>query len=337
MDWSAQRTTATHDRSGGDGKGVARFIARRIAVLAGTVLVAAALVHVFMATSVDDSPVPLGVALKGTPEFIADTFVRGEFGVTEGGGCPPALRIPQCGLYGGDEISNMLRRRVVVDLQLVVGGVLLGLLIGVAAGRLCATRPEAHRSRLTRLATALQLSSPPYWQGFMVLVLFAGTSGWLLRIPFVSGQADYRPLFADPVMYLRAMWIPWLVIALPMAAFVARIADAALRDVLAEDYLRTARAKGVSDRSVVNRHALPVAAAPIALMAGVNVATLLMNLALTESAFNIPGLYRLIKPALWSHDVPVIQAMMLEGVAIIVLANFLADAVQAALDPRVRM
>src|SRR4051794_19251714 len=337
MNWSVQRTTLTHDRCRGDVKGVARFIARRVAVLAGTVLVAAAIVHVFMATSVDPAPVSLGAALAGTPEFMADTFLRGDFGVTEGGGCPPALRIPQCGLYGGDKVGNMLRDRVVVDLQLVVGGVLLGVLLGVASGRLLATRPRAHRSRLVRVATAFQLSSPPYWQGFMVLVLFAGTSGWLLRLPFVSGQADYQPFFEDPLMYLRAMWIPWLVIALPMAAFVARIADASLRDILDDDYLRTARAKGLRDRAVVNRHAVPVAAAPIALMAGVNMAILLMNLALTESAFNIPGLYRLIKPALWSHDVPLIQAMMLEGVAIIVVANFVADAVQVALDPRVRM
>jgi len=316
---------------------VALFLARRLAVLLGTVLVASALVHVFMATSVDEAPVSLGAALRGTPEFMADTFLRGEFGVTEGGGCPPPLRIPQCGLYGGDKIANMLRQRVVVDLQLIIGGVLFGLLLGVTAGRLCATRPGTHRSRLARGLTAFQLSCPPYWQGFMILVLFAGTSGWLLRLPFVSGQADYRPFFEDPVMYLRAMWIPWLVIALPMAAFVARIADASLRDVLDEDYLRTARAKGLRDARVVNRHALPVAAAPIALMAGVNMAILLMNLALTESAFNIPGLYRLIKPALYSHDVALIQAMMLEGVAIIVVANFVADAVQVALDPRVRM
>jgi peptide/nickel transport system permease protein len=313
----------------------ARFVGRRLVVLLGTVLVAMALIHVFMAASVNK--VPLGEAIRGTPDFLVDTFVRGEFGETGGGGCPPALMIPQCGLYGADTVGNMLKERVVVDLQLIIGGVLFGLLIGVPAGRMLATRPFAHRSRLARLGTAFQLSSPPYWQGFMILVFFAGTSGYLLRIPFVSGQADYKPFFEDPAMYLRAMWIPWLVIALPMAAFVARIADASLRDVLDEDYLRTARAKGLREERVVNRHALPVAAAPIALMAGVNMATLLINLALTESAFNIPGLYRLIKPALWSHDVPVIQAMMLEGVVLIVVANFLADAVQAALDPRVRV
>jgi peptide/nickel transport system permease protein len=317
---------------------VVRFIALRLAVLAGTVVIATALVHIFLGSAVEQAP--LGETVRHTPDFLA-RFLRGEFGKTDGGGCPPVLppvlRDPQCGQYGADDIARMMRQRVVVDLQLIIGGVLLALLIGIPAGRMLATRPLAHRSRFARVATAFQLASPPYWLGYMILVFFAGTSGRLLRIPFVSGQAQYTPLFEDPLMYLRAMWIPWLIIALPMAAFLTRIADASLRDVLAEDYLRTARAKGLREDRVINRHALPVAAAPIALMAGVNMATLLINVALTEAAFNIPGLYRLIKPALYSQDVPVIQAMMLEGIVLIVVANFLADAVQAALDPRVRV
>jgi peptide/nickel transport system permease protein len=315
-----------------------RFIARRLAVLVGTVVLATALVHVFLATAVEEEP--LGAALRETPGFLTG-FLRGEFGRTYGGGCPPVqppiLRDPLCGQYGGDDIGRMMRQRVVVDLQLAIGGIVFGLLIGIPAGRMLATRPFAHRSRFARVATAFQLASPPYWLGFMILVFFAGTSGYLLRVPFISGQAEYKPFFEDPAMYLKAMWIPWLVIALPMAAFICRISDASLRDVLDEDYLRTARAKGVRETRVVNRHALPVAAAPIALMTGVNMATLLINPALTEVAFNIPGLYRLIRPAMYSQDVPVIQAMMLEGIVLIVVANFLADAVQAALDPRVRV
>jgi peptide/nickel transport system permease protein len=317
---------------------VVRFIAQRLALLVGTVVLSTALVHVFLATAVEHASV--GTALRETPSFLAG-FLRGEFGTTHGGGCaevrPPVLRDPTCGQYGADDVGRMMRERVVVDLQLVIGGVFFALLIGIPAGRMLAIRPSAHRSRFARLATAFQLSSPPYWQGFVILLFFAGTSGILLRIPFVSGQADYTPFLEDPVMYLRAMWIPWLVIALPMAALICRIADASLRDVLAEDYLRTARAKGLHEARVINRHALPVAAVPIALMAGVNMATLLLNLALTETAFNIPGIYRLIKPALYSKDVPVIQAMMLEGVVLIVVANFLADAVHAALDPRIRV
>jgi peptide/nickel transport system permease protein len=313
------------------------FLVRRLAILLGTVALATALVHVFLATAVEQ--VPLWTALRGTPHFLAG-FLSGEFGTTNGGGCrprePPFIRDPQCGAYGPDDVGRMVRQRIVVDLQLMIGGLVIGVLVGVAAGRAVAVKPGSRRARASKLATALQLACPPYWQAFLILVFFAAGSGYLLQLPFVSGQQQYVPFLSDPLGYLQAMWIPWLVIALPMAAFVARIADSSLRDVLDEDYLRTARAKGVREARVVNRHALPVAAAPIALMAGVNMATLLLNVALTESIFSIPGLYRLIKPALYSHDVPVIQVMMLEGVVLIVVANFLADAVQAALDPRVR-
>jgi peptide/nickel transport system permease protein len=313
------------------------FLVRRLAILLGTVAVAVALVHVFLDTAVEQ--VPLWTALRGTPHFLA-SFLRGEFGTTNGGGCrprePPFIRDPQCGAYGPDDVGRMVRQRVGVDLQLLIGGVVIGLLVGVVAGRAAAVKPGSRRARASKFATALQLACPPYWQAFMILVFFSAGSGYVLQLPFVSGQQQYVPFFSDPLAYLRAMWIPWVIIALPMAAFIARIADSSLRDVLDEDYLQTARAKGVRERRVVDRHALPVAAAPIAMMAGVNMATLLLNLALTESIFSIPGLYRLIKPALFSRDVPVIQAMMLEGVILIVVANFVADSVQALLDPRVR-
>jgi peptide/nickel transport system permease protein len=313
------------------------YLVRRFAILLGTVAIATALVHVFLATAVEQ--VPLWTALRDTPHFLA-SFLRGEFGTTNGGGCrprePPFIRDPQCGAYGPDDVGRMVRQRVVVDLQLMIGGLALGLLVGVVAGRSAAVRPGSRRARASKFATAIQLACPPYFQAFMILVFFAAGSGYVLQLPFVSGQQDYVPFLEDPLGYVKAMWIPWVIVALPMAAFVARIADSSLREVLQEDYLRTARSKGLRERRVVDRHALPVAAAPIAMMAGVNMATLLLNVALTESIFSIPGLYRLIKPAMYSHDVPVIQAMMLEGVVLIVVANFLADAVQAALDPRVR-
>jgi peptide/nickel transport system permease protein len=111
-----------------------------------------------------------------------------------------------------------------------------------------------------------------------------------------------------------------------------------MRQDLQEDYIRTARAKGVPERRVVNRHALPVAAPAIAAITGVNVSTLLINVAVIEYAYNIPGLFRLINTAVRAPaNVLVLQAMVIEGVVLIVLANALADAVQSRLDPRVRL
>src|SRR3954471_6197739 len=107
------------------------FLVRRLAILLGTVAIATALVHVFLATAVEH--VPLWTALRGTPHFLA-SFLRGEFGTTNGGGCrprqPPFIRDPQCGAYGPDDVGRMVRQRVLVDLQLAFGGILLGMVIG---------------------------------------------------------------------------------------------------------------------------------------------------------------------------------------------------------------
>jgi peptide/nickel transport system permease protein len=158
----------------------------------------------------------------------------------------------------------------------------------------------------------------------------------LVQLPFASATGEYVPLTENPLTYLKAMWLPWLLVGLPLAAYVLRITDASLRDILQEDYMRTARAKGLAERDVIRRHALPVATPPIALMTGVNVSTVLINAALMESAFNVPGLYRLIRSAVYVRDLWVIQAMVIEGVVLVVVANALADLIQAAMDPRVR-
>src|SRR3954468_1596180 len=126
------------------------FLVRRFAILLGTVAIATALVHVFLATAVEQ--VPLWTALRGTPHFLAG-FLRGEFGTTNGGGCrprlPPFIRDPQCGAYGPDDVGRMVRQRVVVDLQLLVGGLVIALVVGIGAGRAAAVRPGPRAPRGT--------------------------------------------------------------------------------------------------------------------------------------------------------------------------------------------
>ena len=108
-----------------------------------------------------------------------------------------------------------------------------------------------------------------------------------------------------------------------------------MRDVLDADYIRTARAKGLPEKRVLNLHALPAAAPPIAALTGVNVSTMLINAAAIEYGFSLPGMFTTIRGAINVSDVAVLQAIVLEGVILVVIANFLADAVIARLDPRV--
>src|SRR3954452_19373875 len=312
-------------------------MARRLASLLFTMVVAVAVAHVFFATTLEETGLPAAVA--HTPSALVERFVHGDFGATRGGNCiqkdPTDDYHPLCANYTAATIADMLRTRVPIDLSLLLGGLLVGTLAGLAGGRWCATRPYSRRTKGLHAVTALQLSSPPFFQALVVLIYFSSNTSEFVRLPFLSGQGDYVPFGRDPLQYVKAMWTPWLLVALPLAALVLRTTEATVREHLGEDFVRTARAKGMPERQVVNRHALPVAVPSIAAMIGVNVGTLLLTVAVLEYSFSIPGMFRVITTAAMQRDVPVLEGLVIEGVVLITLANFLADAIQAKLDPRV--
>jgi peptide/nickel transport system permease protein len=312
---------------------------RRVGVLIATVVVAVALGHVLIASSGDEDT--LATAVTTTPRHLVDTFLRFDLGATPGRRCGKQYdlhpQFPGCASYGAGPIAQMVGERVPVDVMLLTIGALLGLLIGVAGGRFCATHPGSHRARVLHVATALQLASPVLFQALVVILYFSSNVSDFIRLPFLSGEGDYVSPLQDPIQFLKAMWVPWLLVALPLAAFVLRITESSLRDDLQEDFVRTARAKGLSERTVINHHALPIAVPAIAAITAVNVSTTLINVALIEYVYGIPGLFRVISNAVHSPaDIAVLQALVLEGVVLVVVANALADAVQYRLDPRVR-
>jgi peptide/nickel transport system permease protein len=312
---------------------------RRVGVLVGTVLVAVAVGHVFLVATGDDS---LSTAIRTTPGYLRDVFLRFDLGSTTGRRCgkPDSLHPggPLCASYSPDSVAHMLVERVMVDVLLLMGGALVGLLIGIGGGRFCAIQPFSRRTRVLHFVTALQLASPVFFQALVVIFYFSSNVSDFIRLPFLSGQDDYVPLHEDPIQFLKAMWIPWVLIALPLAAFVLRITETSPREDMQEDFVRTARAKGVSERAVVNRHALPVAAPAIAAITAVNVSTTLINVAVIEYAFAIPGMFRVINNAVHAPaDTAVLEGLVLEGVVLIVIANAIADAVQYQIDPRVRV
>jgi peptide/nickel transport system permease protein len=280
-----------------------------------------------------------GAATADTPAHLAD-IVQGQLGDTDGAGCNPTKRrIPEfielCTGWGRQTVRAMMHDRVPVDLQLIIGAMLLGTFLGVVAGRWCAAYPRGWITRALHVAIAFLLSCPPYFLALLVLVWFSWNTGDV-RLPFVSGQGDYRPFGENPLAFMKAMWVPWLCCALPLAAFVSRIAEASVGEALGEDFVRTARAKGLGKQQVLNRHVLPVASPPIAAMTGVNVSTMLIQAAAIEYGFGLPGMFLTIRGAIVSRDIPVLEALVLEAVILIVVANFLVDAFQVLVDPRVR-
>jgi peptide/nickel transport system permease protein len=306
-----------------------------LGALVATVLVATVLGHVFLTTVINEEP--LGEVLAGTPAWIAGVLT-GDLGETPGGNCPQLGPLgnfePLCASYTASTVSDMLRERVPIDLSLLLGGLLVGLVLGVAVGRHCATHPGSAVTRALHVLTALQLSTPVFFLTLLVLYYFSSNVSEFVRLPFISGAGDYVPFREDPIGYVKALWVPWLLAGLPLAAFLARMTESTLREQLQEDYVRTARAKGLPPRRIVDRHAMPVTAPSLAAMAGVNISTLLLNIAVIEYAYSIPGMFRVVYTVAKKGDVPVMEAMVIEGVILIVLANFIADEVQYRLDPR---
>jgi peptide/nickel transport system permease protein len=219
---------------------------------------------------------------------------------------------------------------------MMAGGLAFGLGAGALGGLVAVARPRSPIARVFDLLAGLGVSMPIYWMGFAVLMLFASGSGMVAQLPFVSGAGKYEELPSDPVAFVLSLWVPCVVVGTPIAAGVYRMTLAASRDLLGEEFVRTAYGKGLSERRVLARHVLPVAAAPILILASSQVNLLVTNVALMQVAFNIPGAFRDITRGLANGNIMLIQALVVEGVIIIGLANVVCDLLQARLDPRVR-
>jgi peptide/nickel transport system permease protein len=302
----------------------AGFVARRLGALVATVVLVPTLF--FTVTTALDPGAPGGPpkdpVLPQVGHYLVQTFLHLDLGNSG----PPAYE---------DELHFLLRG-LPTDVTLFVGGMAVGMLLGVVGGSVCARHPRSVRARGLLGLSSITLSMPPYLFGFAVLVLFAPKTGYLLQIPFVSEVSDYRLESADPGAWVRAMWVPCVAVALPIAAQMLRMTEAGLRESLDADFIRTARSKGIRDRRVVARHALPLAAPPIMTLAGANSVVLITNVALMESAFNLPGSFRDLQAAVLNGDLVYLNALVIECAVFIVVANFLVDLGQALLDPRVR-
>jgi peptide/nickel transport system permease protein len=301
-----------------------RLLAGRLVALAATLVIVPTL---FFTITTALNPVPPGfppqpAVLSQVGHYVVQTFVHFDWGNSG----PPGYE---------SELSRLLEG-LPTDLTLCVSGMLLGALLGLIGGSIAARHPRTWRSRLLMGASAVALSTPPYLFGFAVLLLFAPHTGYLIQIPFVSELSDYRLLDEGPAAWVRAMWVPCLVVSLPVAAQVMRMTEAGLRETLGDDLVRTARAKGLRESRVIRRHAFPLVAAPVMTLAGANTVALLTNVALMESAFNLPGAFHDLHSAVTSNDLPFLQALVLESAIFIVAANFIVDMLQALIDPRVR-
>jgi peptide/nickel transport system permease protein len=227
-------------------------------------------------------------------------------------------------------VGQMIKGSLQITVSLVVGGATLWLVTGVVAGTICATHPRSILDRGVTLLVLLGISVPVFITALTLLYLLA----FRMR---VFPEAGYVPIQNDPVGWLRHLVLPWITAALIQSAVYTRLTRGSLLDVLGEDYVRTARAKGLRRRRVVYRHALRAAVTPVITQFGIDLGGALSGALVTETVFGMPGLGHLSVDAMTAGDLPVIMAIVLLAAFFIVAANIVVDVFYAVLDPRVRL
>lgn len=227
-----------------------------------------------------------------------------------------------------EDVTDALLGRMPATASLAFGASVIWLGLGVGIGVISALRRRSLLDRGSMLFALVGVSMPTFWLG--LIAVFAFDSGIQ-----IYDTGSYVPLTEDPVQWFKVMWLPWLVLAFVSAAIYARMVRGNLLEVQGEDYIRTARAKGLRERSVT-RHALRSALTPVVTMYGLDLGILLGGAIITEQIFNIPGIGSYAVGAIRSQNFPIILGTTVFAATFVILANLIVDVVYAALDPRVR-
>jgi peptide/nickel transport system permease protein len=230
------------------------------------------------------------------------------------------------------EVLPNLLSRLPATIFLTAGAVVIWLAIAIPVGMISAVRSGSLLDRVTMGTALLFISAPVYFLGLVSLYLFADDIGVIPLLPGNSSYGDASSFFGKA----HALILPWLVLAASFAAIYARFLRGNLIETLQEDYIRTARAKGLSERTVIFRHGVRAAITPIVTLLGLDIGILLGGAILTETVFNIQGIGRFAFDAIQRSDLPVIQATVLFGGFFIVIMSLVVDILYAFIDPRVR-
>jgi peptide/nickel transport system permease protein len=230
----------------------------------------------------------------------------------------------------GRPVTEMILARFPATLELALLSMLLALAVGVPAGIYAATRNGRPADLAVRILAMLGQSTPGFVIGLVLLYVLSVGFGILPQM------GEFTPPWADPLVNLGQMILPAVTLGFAFAASVARIARSAMLDVLTEDYVRTARARGASARAVLLRHALPNALIPVVTLSGIEFGYLLGGAVIVEQIYAIPGLGRLVLGAIQHRDYALVQGVVLFIALNFMLVNLAVDLAYFALDPRIR-
>ena len=226
-------------------------------------------------------------------------------------------------------MTTLIAQRIEPTLMLALSTIIFSIVVAVPLGVLAAWKAHTWVDRAVMVFAVVGFSVPVFVMGYFLIYGFAIGLRWFP----VQG---YRSPFVDPGLFISHITLPTLALSAIFIALIARITRASVLEVLEEDYIRTARAKGQTERRVLLRHALANAAVPIVTVIGLGVALLIGGVVVTESVFNIPGLGRLVVDAILKRDYPIIQGLILFFSFLYIALNLLIDIAYTLLDPRIR-
>ncbi len=309
------------------------YILRRLVAL-GLTLLAAALVIFVVLEILPGDPAAVTLGLNAAPEALA--ALRAEMGLDK----PAVLRffIWLGGLVTGDlgqsytyrvPVLQLITERMAVTLPLALMAIALATAIGIPLGMLAASRHGRLADAGVMAFAQAGLAIPNFWFGLLLVLVFAVGLGWLPAGGFPGWQAGLG-------VSLKALLMPALALALPQAAIIARVTRSSMLDTLQEDFVRTARAKGLSEGTTMRRHALRNALIPVVTILGLQLSVLIAGAIIIEKVFALPGLGRLVLQAIAQHDLIVVKDLVMLFAGLAILINFAVELLYGLIDPRLR-
>lgn len=248
--------------------------------------------------------------------------------------------VPCCGMFLNEQVyysynnfvpvKEQVFDRLPVTIVLAVGASIIWVLIGIPIGIMSAIKPRSARDRAGMLFALFGVSAPVFWLGYVMLYIFWFTLGW-----FPGSSLPVDETLLESVLRGRFV-LPWVTLSLTFAAFYARMTRSNLIETMSEDYIRTARAKGLAERRVIFKHGLRAALTPVVTMFGLDLGILLGGAVITEQVFNLPGMGHYVVDALATNDFPAVMGVTVFAALFIIVANLVVDVAYAFLDPRVR-
>ncbi len=230
----------------------------------------------------------------------------------------------------GEDVTTLIKDALPVTISLALGAFVLWMIVGVAVGIFAALRRGTWQDKGAMGLALAGYSLPSFFIGLLLYFIVILNLNWL-------PNPHYESVFTDPLAWFQTLLLPWIALAILYAAFYSRITRGQMLETLGDDFVRTARAKGLPERTVITRHAFRAGLSPLITAAGLDLAGLLGGAIITESIFSLPGIGSLSIRSVLDYDLPVIVGVTLVAATFIIVANLIVDLLYAAIDPRVRL